>query len=151
MGRTRKQLRIIGLCLLLSAASSAWALDASLVQKLESAKYVYISSQRKDGSWSRPAEIWFLYHKGAVYVGTSPKTWRAKRIRWGRPRARIAVGSVDGPAFFARGAIVQEPDTVEKLLEVFARKYADRWAQHEESFRHGFRDGRRVLIRYTPE
>ncbi|GIW45236.1 MAG: hypothetical protein KatS3mg077_2518 [Candidatus Binatia bacterium] len=130
---------------------AAPALESEIAKALENSKYVYISSQRKDGSWSRPAEIWFLYHNGAVYVGTSPQSWRAKRIRWGRPRAKIAVGKPEGPTFFARGAIVNEPATVEKMVEVYAKKYSDRWAKHEESFRNGFRDGRRVLIRYTPE
>ncbi|MCX8070937.1 MAG: hypothetical protein N3C12_00600 [Candidatus Binatia bacterium] len=139
-------------CVLLSAwAGHATALQPEIVKALEASKYVYISSQRKDGSWSRPAEIWFLYHKGAVYVGTRPQSWRAKRIRWGRPRAKIAVGKIDGPTFYAKGAIVNEPDTVAKMLEVFAQKYGADWSRHEESFRNGFRDGRRVLIRYTPE
>lgn len=141
----------ISVVLSVALATSAPALDAEMQKSLEASKYVYISSQRKDGSWSRPAEIWFLYHKGAVYVGTPPTSWRVRRIRWGRPRAKIAVGKVDGPTFFARGAIVNEPDTIEKMLEVYAKKYPERWAQHAESFRQGFRDGRRVLVRYTPE
>lgn len=137
------------LCLFPNGASAE--LSPELKKALESAKYVYISSQRKDGSWSRPAEIWFLYHNGAVYVGTRPESWRAKRIRWNRPRAKIAVGKPDGPTFYAKGAIVDEPGTVETMLKVFATKYSNGWSRHEESFRNGFRDGRRVLIRYTPE
>lgn len=135
----------------LAIASLALALDPEVERALQSSKYVYISSQRKDGSWSRPAEIWFLYYKGAVYVGTAPNSWRVRRIRWGRPKAKIAVGNVNGPVFFARGEIVHEPDTIQKMLEVFAKKYAERWAQHAESFEQGFRDGRRVLVRYTPQ
>lgn len=150
----RTFLRTTLLLLLLSCAlpaASRAGLSPELVKALESSKYIYISSQRKDGSWSRPAEIWFLYHQGAVYVGTRPDSWRVKRIRWGRPRAKIAVGKPDGPTFYAKGAIVDEPSTVEKMLEVYATKYRDGWSRYEESFRHGFRDGKRVLIRYSPE
>ncbi len=149
--RTPKRTIAWFLLLCLLPVGSPAALDSELVKALESSKYVYISSQRKDGSWSRPAEIWFLYHNDAVYVGTRPESWRAKRIRWGRTRARIAVGKPDGPTFYAKGAIVEEPATVEKMLQVFATKYRDGWSRHEESFRQGFRDGRRVLIRYVPE
>jgi hypothetical protein len=139
------------LALWLHARPAAADLSPELRKALEESKYVYISSQRKDGSWSRPAEIWFLFHDGAVYVGTPASSWRAKRIRWGRPRARIAVGKEEGPTFFARGEIVKDRSVMERMLEVYAKKYADRWSQHEQRFRQGFADGSRVLIRYTPE
>lgn len=126
-------------------------LDPSVRKALEEAKYVYIASQRRDGSWSRSAEIWFLFHQDSVYVGTPPSSWRAKRIRWGRPRARISVGKPDGPVFCARGQIVSDRAVIEKLLDVFPKKYAEGWPQHEQRFRQGFVDGSRVLIRYTPE
>lgn len=146
--------RLLGATLLLGLFRPipvAAELEPSVRKALEEAKYVYIASERKDGSWSRAAEIWFLFHEGSVYVGTPPTSWRAKRIRWGRPRARIAVGKSDGPVFCARGQIVSDRAVIEKLLEVFPKKYADRWPQHEQRFRQGFADGSRVLIRYTPE
>ncbi len=144
--------------LILAAGSLLWwpqgsraELSPEVRDALEQAKYVYISSQRKDGSWSRAAEIWFLFHDGAVYLGTPASSWRAKRIRWGRPRARIAVGKPDGPVLFARGEIVKSKEAEQRILEVFAKKYPDRWSQHEQRFRQGFADGSRVVIRYTPE
>ena len=47
-------------------------LSAEIKTALASSKFVYIASTRKDGTLSKPAEIWFLYHDGAVYVGTPP-------------------------------------------------------------------------------
>src|SRR5262245_17205680 len=70
---------------------------AAVREQLSSATYVYIASQRKDGSFGKPAEIWFMWHDGAVWVGTAPTSWRVKRIKHKRPTARIAVGKVDGP------------------------------------------------------
>jgi hypothetical protein len=46
---------------------------------------------------------------------------------------------------------VNEPETQAVLLETFARKYPDGWKKYEESFRKGFADGNRLLIRYAPD
>jgi len=119
-------------------------------EKLASSTFVYISSTRKDGSLSRPAEIWFLWHKGSVYVASAPTTWRVRRIRWGRPQAKIWIGKPDGPSFTATGAVVDEPEVRAVLFDTFARKYGSGWKRWEESFRTGLADGSRVLVRYTP-
>jgi hypothetical protein len=84
-------------------------------------------------------------------VGTRPTSWRVKRIEWGRPDAKIWVGSRDGPSFEATGAVVKDPALYDRLYEVFAKKYPDGWKRHEEGFRKGFQDGSRVLVAYTPK
>ena len=61
---------LLALCLIPCATIAD--LSPDLQKALENSQYVYISSTRKDGSLSQPAEIWFLYHDGAVYVGTRP-------------------------------------------------------------------------------
>jgi hypothetical protein len=127
----------------------ALALPAAIEDGLKKSKFVYISSTRKDGNLSKPAEIWFMFHDGAVYVATSPKSWRAKRIGWKRPQAKIWVGKPDGPAFTATGAFVNDPATQELLLKTFSEKYPDGWGKWEKSFRDGFKDGNRVLIKYA--
>jgi hypothetical protein len=136
---------------LLASPAAGRELPKDLQDLLASNTFVYISSTRKDGTLSRPAEIWFLWHKGSVYVASPPTTWRARRIRWGRPQAQIWIGKPDGPSFTATGAIVNEPETQAVLLETYARKYPDGWKKYEESFRKGFADGNRLLIRYTPD
>ncbi len=151
----RKRMTSLGLMALvvalLSAAAHAGELPAALKTELASSKYVYIASTRKNGTLSKPAEIWFLYHNGAVYVGTPPTTWRARRIKAGHPQAKIWVGKPDGPFFTATGAIVNEPDVYPVMFETYAKKYADGWQKFEEKFRSGFKDGSRVLIKYTPK
>ena len=126
-------------------------LPAETKSALASSKYVYIASARKGGAMSKPAEIWFLYHNGAVYVGTPPTTWRARRIKAGRTTAKIWVGKADGPSFMATGAIVTEPDVYPIMFETYAKKYAGDWGKFEDKFRTGFKDGSRVLIKYTPK
>ena len=135
---------------LLASPAAGGELPKNLQDLLASSSFVYISSTRKDGMLSRPAEIWFLWHKGSVYVASPPTTWRVRRIRWGRPQAKIWIGKADGPSFTATGAVVSEPETYPILLETYARKYPDGWKKWEESFRKGFADGSRVLVRYTP-
>jgi len=130
----------------------AWAaLPHDVQQALASSQFVYISSTRKDGSFSRPAEIWFMWHDGAVYVGTRPTSWRVKRINAGRPEAKIAVGKVDGPSFDATGSLVHDATLEGVLMETYAKKYPDGWATHADNFRAGFKDGSRVLVKYVPK
>jgi hypothetical protein len=140
---------------LLFALLFAWpapgALSPDIQKALESSQYVYISSTRKDGSLSRPAEIWYMYHDGAVYVGTRPNSWRVRRIKAGRPDAKIAVGNATGPSFTATGSLPNDAAMQELMLKEYARKYPQGWQTHEQSFRQGFKDGSRVLVKYVPK
>ena len=136
---------------LYTASARAGELSAEIKSALASSKYVYIASTRKNGSLSKPAEIWFLYHDGAVYVGTPPTTWRARRIKAGRSTAKIWVGKPDGPSFVATGAIVNQPDVYPVMFDTYAKKYAGDWNKFEDKFRTGFKDGTRVLIKYVPK
>jgi hypothetical protein len=137
--------------LLLALAAVVWAaLTPALEKALADARYVYIQSERKGGEFGKPAEIWFFVEDGTVYVGTRPGSWRVKRIKAGRPRARIAIGSPQGPSFEATGKVVKDPAIEAKLMESFAAKYPDGWPRHAASFRDGFRSGERVLVAYTP-
>jgi hypothetical protein len=97
------------------------ALSPDIQKALESSQFVYISSTRKDGNLSRPAEIWYMYHDGAVYVGTRPNSWRVRRIKAGRPDAKIAVGRADGPSFMAIGSLPNDTAVQELLLTEYAR------------------------------
>jgi len=141
--------------LLLSTGPAAAPASATLSQAqqelLANSRYVYISSQRKDGSFGSPAEIWFLFHDGAVWVGTTPQSWRAKRIKAERPNAKIAVGKVNGPSFEAKGQIVKDPAAEELMFKTYANKYPEAWPKFEDKFRSGFKDGSRILIKYVPQ
>lgn len=134
----------------LAAPGAAAALSSDVERALATSPYVYVATERKAGGFGTPAEIWFMWDAGAVWVASPPTSWRAKRIRHGRTKARIAVGRRDGPTFAADGAIVRDPAVYEKLFAVFAKKYPDGWPTYEARFRDGLRDGSRVLIRYRP-
>ena len=146
-------MRLRGFASLLAVAlamASALALPPDVDKALRDVKYVYIRSERKSGEFGKPSEIWFLYDDGSVWVGTRPSSWRVRRIRAGRPLARIAAGSVDGPSFEAKGAIVSDAAREQRLMDAYAKKYPDRWPGFAAQFRDGFKSGDRVLVRYTP-
>jgi hypothetical protein len=138
---------VLGLAVAVVAAS---ALPADTVRALETSPYVYVASERQAGGFGTPAEIWFMWDGGAVWVATPATTWRARRLAAGRKKARIAVGSRSGPTFDAVGAVVKEPAAYERLYRTLAAKYPQGWKQYEERFRAGLADGSRVLIRYDP-
>jgi hypothetical protein len=134
----------------ITTAAAAAVLAPDVERALASSPYVYIATERKGGGFGSPAEIWFMWDQGAVWVASPPTTWRAKRIRAGRTAARIAVGSKDGPSFAAKGSFVRDPAVYEKLYATYARKYPDGWPRYEARFRDGLKDGTRVLMRYEP-
>jgi hypothetical protein len=129
----------------------ATELPAAVRDQLASSPYVYIATQRKSGGFGTPAEIWFMWYQDAVWVGTPPTTWRVKRIKHGRPAAKIAVGKPDGPSFDAVGTIVHDPAIAAHLFATYAKKYPDRWPSYAERFETGMKDGSRVLVKYVPK
>lgn len=139
---------LVGLGVVVGLAQAA--LSPELTQALEKSRYVYVATERKDGTFGTPAEIWFMAHDGAVYVASPTTTWRVKRIQKGRTKARIAIGTKDGPSFSATGSIVKDPALYDRLFTTLAAKYPDRWPGYEERFKSGLRDGSRVLVRYQP-
>lgn len=144
--------RVCAASLLLVAvvASARPTLTPDLQRALADASYVYISSERKSGEFGKPAEIWFFVDGDTVYVGTRPQSWRVKRIKAGRTKARIAVGSPSGPGFEATGRVLRDPAIEAKLMAAFAAKYPEGWPRHADGFREGFRNGERLLVAYTP-
>lgn len=142
---------LLGAALLASLGGLARAaLPPDVAAALRHATYVYIQSERKDGRWSKPAEIWFHQDGKRICVGTRPTSWRVRRIGWKRTRAHIAVGSADGPSVEATGAVVHDAKLEARLMADYAKKYPDGWPKFEQSFRDGFRTGERVVVCYTP-
>jgi hypothetical protein len=143
--------RLVVAAIVALAAAGAAALSPDVDHALKESKYVYVQSERKSHQLGKAAEIWFYYDGKAVYVGTPPTSWRVRRIKAGRTKARIAVGKADGPAFDATGEIVHDAAVEKQLMEAYARKYPEGWSRFADKFRDGFKSGERVLVRYTPK
>ena len=153
----RERMRLVAAMLAMAwvaafcAEARAAALSAEMQKQLAAATYVYVSSQRKSGSFSPPAEIWFMVHDDAVWIGTPATSWRARRIKEGRKAAKVRIGSPTGPEFDATAEIVADPAVWKVMFAKYAEKYPDGWGTHEAKFREGAASGTRVLIRYTPK
>jgi len=141
---------VIAFTSLFATAAHSAPLSPELQKGLDTSQYVYVQSERKDGTFGKPAEIWFLHHKGAVWVATPTTTYRVKRIQAGQTKAKVAVGKASGPSFNAKGSIVKDPEVNTVMFETFAKKYPDGWASFEKNFRDGLANGSRVLIKYEP-
>src|ERR1700675_4843610 len=81
-----------------NAATSPRDADA-----LAKATYIYIATVRKDGNQSKAVPVWFITTADQqVLIETSPTSWKAKRIKRGRP-AMIWIGSPPRPAVIGKG------------------------------------------------
>ncbi len=151
----------------LAAPRRLAALADALTEALEGSPFVYVSPLRSDGSESRcHGEVWYAWLDGAVVLNTASDTWKARALARGLDRARIWVGDYgrwkgslgsrsdafrQGPGFLARAQSSRDAALVERLLEVYARKYPDEIGAWRERMRQGVADGSRVLIRYRPD
>ena len=85
-----------------------------LGRALETSRYVYSATARKAGGFGTPAEIWFMYDRGAVWVASPPTTWRVKRIRapegWPQYESRFREWLQDGGRVLIRhGPVTPQP------------------------------------------
>ncbi len=136
------------------------ALGQSLDEALMESDLIYLTPLRGDGAESRcQAEIWFVYDGVDLFVVTAMASWRARAVRNGLWRARIWVGDLgnwqrangayrDLPTLEARATIVEEQQTRERILALYAEKYPLSWIRWGPKFRAGLADGSRVLLRY---
>jgi len=136
---------------LLSAASIAKAeTSARDVKAMSDASLIYIATVRKDGNQSKAAPVWFLVSKdNTLLIQTSPKSWKAKRIRRGSP-AIIWIGKSDGPAFIGKAAILTDKDSQQEVIDGIPRKYTIARLGFARPSEKKFADGQIVAIRVTP-
>jgi hypothetical protein len=156
----------LGGCAAALLSPLAQARAAERAAALASSELVYVSPLRSDGSESTcHGEVWFAWLDGSVLVLTASDRWKARALDRGLDRARIWVGDYgrwkkllgrneafrQAPSFEARAEAVKgAPELVERVLEVYDRKYPEEIGRWRERMRQGYADGSRVLIRYTP-
>ena len=102
---------------------------------------------------------------GAVVLITSTESWKSRAQRGGLDRARVWVGehgrwkgglgSNDAfrkaAHFDAAVAAVKDDALLDRLLALYETKYPDEIGKWRERMRSGYREGSRVLLRYTPD
>lgn len=136
-----------------------------LEKLLQESGFVYVSPLSKDGRESRcHGEVWFGWFDGTVVLITSKDSWKARSLAKGRDRARVWVGDHGrwkrlvgtneefrkAPSFEAKVEISKDADLLEKLMQLYTRKYPKEFGSWEQRMRSGFASGDRLLIRYRP-
>lgn len=133
---------------------------------LEESPYVYISPLLSNGKESScHAELWFGWIDDSVIVTVAKERWKATALTRGLAGARIWVGDHGrwktmlggrneefrtAPNFVAKAERVDDPEMIERLLVVYAKKYPNEIDAWRDKMRSGTADGSRILIRYRP-
>jgi len=120
------------------------------VAALGKSSLIYIATVRKDGSQSKPAPVWFITTKdNEVLIETSPKSWKARRIKRGSP-AIIWIGSKQGPAFIGKAEIAADPAIQGQIAEVYPRKYLLARMGFARPTKEKFASAQIIAIKITP-
>lgn len=117
------------LALVIAPVSSAAAeLDAATLKALAEEDLIYTATERKDGSLSSAAPIWFWAdgESDVLYTSTSPDSWKAKRLERGSP-LHIWVGDDDGPYLVGEAERIMDPATITMMGEKYSDKYWIAW------------------------
>lgn len=123
--------------------------DAAIRDALSGAKNLYVATERKDGSRSDAAPIWFMADDDALWFTTVPTSWKAKRVRLGRP-LHVHVGARSGPYFKGRGTVVTDPAVAARMAPVYRRRYWLAWLGFFRPDPERVRSGRTVIVRVEP-
>ncbi len=117
-------------------------------RSLESAREVFIATFDADGA-PGTVPMWFVLIDGRVYVTTGSDSRKAHKLR-ADPRARLAVGSRDGPALAGTVRFASDPAVFRRASDALFAKYEGYWTDAERLVR-GWERGRSVLLEVTPD
>jgi len=123
--------------------------DANVRSALATAKNLYVATERKDGSRSDAAPIWFMADEEAVWFTTVPSSWKAKRVKLGRP-LHVNVGTREGPYFKGRGTLVSDPAVAARMAPVYSGRYWIAWLGFFRPNPERVRAGKTLIVRVVP-
>jgi hypothetical protein len=136
------------ICLILPALVYA-EVSTTAREALETAKEIYVATERADGSRSAVAPVWFMYENGIVYFSTASGSHKARRLREGG-RVYVAVGSTDGPAFEGWGTLVSDATLIDRMAAYYRRKYWIAWLGFFVPNKDRVAAGKTVIVKVTP-
>lgn len=145
-----RRLLVLGVAaVLLVARMSHAGFSPEIDHALRTAKELYVATERKGGVLSKVSPIWFMYDGQAVYFTTGPETWKAKRIRAGKP-VHVWVGAADGPAFVTKAELSSDPALAERMGPVYAQKYWIAWLGLFQPRASRVREGKTLIVVVHP-
>jgi len=132
----------------LAVVAAAAPFPPALVDALKTSKNLYVATQRKSGSQSSKAPIWFMYDGDAVYFTTTPESHKAKRIASGSPLF-VWVGAENGPHFVGKAELLRDPAIAAKMAPAYDQKYWISWVGFFRPRPDRVRDGKTVIVKVT--
>lgn len=125
-------------------------LPPDFAEHLSRNKQIHVATQRKDGSRSTPAPVWFGVMEGAIWFTTSPTSFKAKRIKRGSP-VFVSVDGKRGPFVKMKAEIIRDGDQAEKLGQIYDRKYWIAWLGFFRPSKDRNESGKTILLRLSPD
>lgn len=119
------------------------------VAQLDKIKEIYVATERKDGTHSKPVPVWFGYMDNAVWFTTAPDSHKGKRVKRGSPMYVSAQGP-DGPFVRTKVDIIKDGATAERLGQLYSQKYWIAWLGFFRPSRARNESGKTILLRLTP-
>ena len=113
------------------------------------AHQLYVATERKDGSRSAVAPIWFMYDGEAVYFTTAPGSWKAKRAARGGA-LHVRVGRKDGPYWKGTMTLERDPALAARMRPAYRRRYWIAWLGLFCPSPARVAAGRSLIVRVTP-
>jgi PPOX class probable F420-dependent enzyme len=135
--------------LVLAVVGAVAALPPDTVKALETEKHIYIATQRRDGTHSTAAPVWFIWDGTHVWTTTAPGSWKAKRIAKGSP-VFVHVGTEDGPGFEGKAEIVTDPEQAARMAPLYDQKYWISWIGFFRPRPERVKSGKTLIIKITP-
>lgn len=119
------------------------------VAQLDKAKEIYVATERKDGTRSKPVPVWFGYMDNALWFTTSPGSHKGKRVKRGSPMWVSAQGE-NGPYIKTRAEVIRDGAIADRLGAVYSQKYWIAWLGFFRPSRERNESGKTILLRLTP-
>jgi PPOX class probable F420-dependent enzyme len=121
-----------------------------VAEALRSAKHIYVSTRRKDGSESKAVPVWFMFDGTDLLFTTGPSSHKVRRLRNGSPLF-VRVGDASGPRIEGRGELVTDPEVAARMAPVYRRKYWIGWLGFFVPDPERVRKGKTMIVRVTPQ
>lgn len=135
--------------LLVTTVAAPAGFSTTVDDGLRTAKEIYVATQRRDGTRSKAAPVWFMYDQGTVFFSTKTSSYKARRLRNGGP-VYVSVGSPDGPAFEGHGTLVSDPDLIDRMAVHYRKKYWIAWLGLFVPNKGRVAAGKTTIVKVTP-
>ncbi len=121
-----------------------------MTDALRTAKHIYVSTRRADGSESQVVPVWFIYDGDAILFTTGPSSHKVRRIRRGSSLF-VRVGDASAERVVGHAELVDDPAVAVRMAPVYRQKYWIAWLGFFVPDPERVRTGKTLLVRVTPE